>query len=89
MGVRPGRIEVHIEKLVLDGVGDLDARAVGDAIRHELQRMVDTEGLPVQETRASATAVHAPKMPSTLASDPRSVGRRVARSVHTSLGENT
>jgi hypothetical protein len=56
VGVKEGavRIEVHIEKLVLEGPAPLPSGALGSALQEELGRLLAAEGLP-EHWRAGAT----------------------------------
>ena len=82
-------VELHIERLVLDGLpvrpGDRDALAgtLGD----ELRLLIETGGIPPELTAGGAvprlTAPPAPVSPATAVSP---FGRAIARSVYTSLG---
>jgi hypothetical protein len=44
--MRPRRVEVRIEELVLHGFPPLDARAVGDAVERELAELIGARPPP-------------------------------------------
>ena len=45
MALGPGRIEIHIDELVLHGVAPGEQRAVGDAFQRELTALVTRHGV--------------------------------------------
>ena len=46
MDVKPARIRLHIEELIVNGVTVGDRDALGDAIRRELARLLTAQALP-------------------------------------------
>jgi hypothetical protein len=44
--MRPQRVEVRIEELVLHGFPPLDRRSLGESLERELARRIAEEGLP-------------------------------------------
>jgi hypothetical protein len=84
--VKPARIELHIEELVLHGFAAGDRHAIGDAVEHELTRLFAERGLTSssmvshERARIDAGNVHvAPESPAP------AVGAQVARAVHGGL----
>jgi len=76
------RITVHIDRVVLDGVGNpRDADAVGEALRTELSRLV--AGTDFRDVRR----VTAPDVRVGSVWNPASAGRDIARSIHSGLNE--
>ncbi len=43
--MKPARIELHIDELVLHGFAPSDRHAIGDAVQHELARLLAEQGL--------------------------------------------
>jgi hypothetical protein len=84
--VSRGRIELHIDRLVLDGfsINAVDAARIHGAMERELGRLVAT--MPTHSWTASTAPVIRPA-PITLAADaPAGVwGRQIARSVFATL----
>jgi hypothetical protein len=80
------RIHLHIERLVLEGL-DLPpggSRAVADAVREEIARLVGERGLG-PDVEAGGAAPSAPARPVGATSDPVALGTAVGRSVHGAL----
>jgi|FLYL01.1.fsa_nt_gi hypothetical protein len=84
--MKPRRVEVHIEELVLHGLAATDRHNVGDAVVAELERLLAEQGLPegiessiLVERLAGAAIEVRPGMPAA------SVGVAVAGSLYTSL----
>jgi hypothetical protein len=44
--VRPAGLELHIEELVVEGLGDVDGRRLAAVVRQELVRLVSERGVP-------------------------------------------
>ena len=47
MGIKPQRIELHIEELVLHGFAPGDRYRIGEAVERELTRLFAEQGVPV------------------------------------------
>ncbi|RZQ59319.1 hypothetical protein [Amycolatopsis suaedae] len=76
------RITVHIDRVVLDGVGGPgDAAAVGEALRTELARLAGDGNF------RDARRVTAPDVRLGPVWNPASAGRDIARSIHSGLNE--
>lgn len=80
------KIELHIERLVLDGFSVTPAQRarLGKAIERELERLAASGKFDGQgSARAKATA---PSIRYTRTMAPEQLGRRIAQSVHAALG---
>jgi hypothetical protein len=89
MALSPGRIEIHIEELVLHGVQPGDQRAVADALQRELERLVARHGVdalfaPPDVAAEPIALAQQSAAPVSLAPDarPAQLGVEVARAVH-------
>jgi hypothetical protein len=77
--VTPRSIHLHIEQLVLEGVGPGSGQRVADGVAHELQRLI-AERLPgswkghVDALRGAPVAI--------TAAAPERLGERIAASIH-------
>lgn len=84
--MKPARIELHIEELVLHGFAPGDRHAIGDAVEHELTRLFAEQSLAsssiVSHERAHIDAGDVHVAPESMA---QSVGAQVARAVHGGL----
>jgi hypothetical protein len=85
MDMKPARIRLHIDELIVNGVTVGDRDAVGDAIRSELTRLLTAHALPSAFTRtrqiaslnAGAVQVASPRA--------EVLGTKVAQAVHGSF----
>lgn len=50
--MKPSRVELRIEELVLDGFAPQDRYAIGDALERELMRLLAEEGTPAALSRS-------------------------------------
>lgn len=80
-------VNVHIERLVLDGL-DVDARdgdVIADAVRRELAKLIGAAPPPLSQGYSAARVRAAPW---TLSGAPNgaAVGRRVAQSIYREIG---
>ena len=50
--MRPRRVELHIEELVLHGFAAGDRHRIADAVREELERLLGERGVPPVLTQA-------------------------------------
>ena len=83
MGVRPA-VTVEIDVLAVEGFSEEQALALGDAVRLELTRLLESEGLP-PGVRAGATA-SATLDGLTIAADrPAATGADLARAIYRGL----
>jgi hypothetical protein len=83
------RIEVHIERLVLDGlpVSSADGPRVRAAVESELARLLVAGGLNRDLGGARAVArMNAPQISVGPRERPDAIGRAVAASVHAGIG---
>lgn len=84
------RIDVHIERLVLEGLPITAAEGprVRAAVEHELARLFATGGLNSEFAAGGARArIDAPQLTLAPRAQPENIGRAVARSIHTGLGD--
>jgi hypothetical protein len=83
------RIELHIERLVLDGLPATDAEGarLRAAVEGELARLLATGGL-ARELAAGGAVPHlpAPQIGIGPGDRPDALGRAVARSLHAGIG---
>ncbi len=79
--MKPQRIEVHIEELVLHGFEHSDRYAIGEAIERELTRLLGAGEVRMQ----SSDRLDAGSVTLTSAAKPQRVGAQVAGKVHRSL----
>jgi hypothetical protein len=84
--VKPARIELHIDELVLHGFAPGDRHAIGDAVQHELTRLLAEQGLaPSAVANHERAHVNAGEFHVAPASKAPAVGAQVARAVHGGL----
>lgn len=81
--MRPSRVEVRIEELVLHGFSSLDRHAVGDAVQRELAARIAEEG-SVAPLPAGVVDAGEFTAPSGLAAD--ALGTRIAQHIAEALG---
>jgi hypothetical protein len=79
-----GRVELHIEELVLHGFAPADRARIGDAVQAELARLLAASGGP-QAKPAAVARLDAGAFQVKPGSPAESVGRQVASRVHQSL----
>jgi len=81
--MKPARIELHIEELVLHGFAPGDRHAIGDAVQHELTRLLAEQSLDPSELASDERAhVDAGDVHVAPQSRAQSVGAQVAQAVH-------
>jgi hypothetical protein len=83
------KINLHIERLVLDGlpVNGHDAPQVRTAVQAELSRLLGSRGLSGEfQAGGTVPAVRARPIHLESQADPRQIGRQIAHSVHGGLG---
>lgn len=84
--MRPARLELHIEELVLHGFAPGDRQAVADALQGELARLFAERGLPsALAQRGEVTRLDAGSFPVAPRSGAAAVGAQVAQAVHGGL----
>jgi hypothetical protein len=81
--MRPSRVEVRIEELVLQGFSSLDRHAVGDAVERELAARIATQG---DVTPVSTGDVDAGEFAAPAGLGAEALGSRVAEHVGRALG---
>jgi hypothetical protein len=84
-------IEVHIERLVLEGlpVTSADGPRIRAAVEGELSRLLAAGGLSCElASGGAAPSIDAPEISLAPRARPDAIGRAVARSVHTGIGES-
>lgn len=81
------KIELHIERLILDGVsGDaINGKRIGTAVTRELERLYRTGALASHLASGGAMAsLAAPQISLAPRERPEAVGRKIAGAVHAS-----
>jgi hypothetical protein len=79
----PPSVRVHVEELVLHGFAPGDRRRIGDAVLHELTRLLTEQGVPPQLARAGETErLDADSFALAPGAGARAVGVRTARAVY-------
>lgn len=81
----PGRIEVEIGELVLDGFAGIDHDRLAAAFRRELTRLVETRGVPLAAGGDRTLGLLAGLPPLPPGASPRRLGEALARAVHSGL----
>lgn len=81
-------IELHIEELVLHGFPPTDRHALGDAVEHELARLLAEQGLPHWLASGGGLArVDGGKFDVAPGAQPDGIGAQVAQAVFRGLGK--
>ncbi len=84
--MKPARIELHIEELVLHGFAPGDRHAIGDAVERELARLFTEHGLASSSLASGERAhVNAGEFQVAPESKAPAVGAQVATAVHGGL----
>jgi hypothetical protein len=79
----PREIEVHIEELVLHGFELGDRYGIGEAVEHELARLLGQQGIPFSLRSDNATdELKAPTFNAALGAKPPAIGRQIAQAVY-------
>ena len=82
----PSRVELHIQELVVHGVGPLDARRIGAAVERELARLLAERGVPPQWLEgAGREAVDGQTFVAAAGEPAPAVGAAAARAVYGGL----
>ncbi len=77
------RVRLHIEELVLDGLGPVDGTAVGRVIEQELGRLLAEQGIPAGIAGARiASELDGGTMPLRPGTAQRTIGHQVAQAVY-------
>jgi hypothetical protein len=79
--MKPQRIELHIDELVLHGFEHSDRHAIGEAIERELTRLLGAGSVPLQ----SSDQIDAGSLTLTSGARPQRIGTKVAGKIHRSL----
>lgn len=81
--MKPARIELHIDELVLHGFAAGDRHAIRDAVQLELTRLFAEQGLDASRLgRGDRVDVNAGEFQVARESRPQAVGAQVAQAVH-------
>lgn len=86
-----GPVEIHIERLVLEGVSPIDRHRIGAAVERELARLLSERGLPSGLEGDPSTVRHLRHVDGGSfrrgpVDRPQTVGTRVAEGVYQGLG---
>ncbi len=79
--MKPQRIELHIDELVLHGFEHTDRYAIGEAIERELTRLLGTGDIRMQ----SSDRIDAGSLTLASGAKPQRIGTQVAGRIHRSL----
>jgi hypothetical protein len=85
MGMRPARIELHIEELVLDGFTPADGNGMVRAIEAGLSGLLAKQELPSMPARESMEMIEDRPSPDG-ADDLENIGALIARSIYNGMG---
>jgi hypothetical protein len=83
------RIEVHIDRLVLDGlpIAPSDGARIRTAVQRELGRMLVLDGVSDRmRARGATDRLSAPRIRLSATHTPERIGREIAHSVYVGLG---
>ena len=78
---KPREIEVHIEELILHGFDPRSRWKIGDAVEHELRRLLSERGLPAT-WRTNPEQLRAGRVGLT---SPGKTGAQIARAIHAGI----
>lgn len=85
--MKPHRIEINIEKLVLVGFEHADRYRIGEAVEQELVRLLTEQGIPSGlEKGGNISRLDGAAIKITLGSKASNVGINIAKSVYGGLG---
>lgn len=86
MGVKPARIRVQIDELVLHGFSPLDGRRIADAVQAELTRLLAGEGLPPSLMRQAVVEfIDAGEFRMPTSANPNGIGNGLAAGLYRGL----
>jgi hypothetical protein len=86
VGVKPVRIGLHVDELVLHGFSPLDGRRIADAVQAELTRLLAEQGLPQSLMRRVAVDfIDAGEVRMPAAGSARGIGSRLAGGLYRGL----
>jgi hypothetical protein len=77
---RAADVELHIEELVLTGFAESDRHRIGDAVEHELARLLRQNGL--QGNSAAVDLVNAGRFKVARGARAQEIGRQIAQTVY-------
>ena len=84
--MKPKRVDVHIEELVVNGVEGIDAADaphLSGSVKRELERLITERGVPSQLRREGQTArIDGGELPVTGSGEATSLGAHIARKVY-------
>jgi hypothetical protein len=84
----PRAIEIQIEELVLYGFQLGDRYLIGEAIEHELARLLGEQDVPFSMRCENATdELKAPTFKAALGAKPPAIGRQIAQAVYEGLSQ--
>jgi hypothetical protein len=87
MVMRPSRIELHIEELILHGFPPAARHHIGDALVRELTRLLTEEGVPPSLAAGGESArLNGGTFQSTHDTPVEAIGAQIARAVYGGLG---
>ncbi len=79
-------IDVHIDRLIVEGLSDRDARRTAAAIEHHLGALILAQGRPTVTDAATTDHVDAGTVTTTHSGQPRQIGARIAQAVYREAG---
>jgi hypothetical protein len=80
------RVDLRIDRLVLDGLAEFDGRAVGRAVERDLARLLVRPGLPPALSRAGARhRIDAGSVATPAKGGADALGTEVAQAIHRGL----
>jgi hypothetical protein len=87
--MRPARVELHIDELVLDGFAPQDRFRIGSAVEHELTRLLSGHADAASFFAAELRRVDGGSFSMRHGSRPETIGSQVARAVYAGIGKGT
>lgn len=88
MGMKPRRITLHIEELVLHGVAPAARHIVAEAMQRELEQLLAVQGVPATLTSAAEVErIDAGTLSSATGAGPEGLGASAARAVFRGMGK--
>ena len=84
--MKPGNIELHVEELVLHGFSPADRLLIGQAVEHELARLIAERGAsPSLARRGELAELDGGSFETQPGSGVETIGAQVARAVYGGL----
>jgi hypothetical protein len=77
-------VELTIDELVIGGVGDVEARRIGQMVTLELKRLLEERGVPERETHQAVLL--APVNRWQPGATPEQIGVMIAQTIYSALG---